>query len=57
MLGEIICIILFPRAPIHIELFLMNPVAKPVETHIECLRPFLPNVRIEDAVGGRVINF
>ena len=57
VLGPVICIVEFARAPVDFKLFLAFAVAKPMEAHVPGFGPFLLHVGMNETVGGGIVSF
>jgi hypothetical protein len=49
--GDVVAHVLGARAPVNLELFLIDSVFEPVESHVECFRAFLFDEGCEDSMG------
>ena len=54
--GKIVGQVSRPGSPIHVELFLIDPVLDPVEAHVHGLGALLLQLSVGKASGGGVIN-
>ena len=53
--GEVVSKIHRTGCPLYVELALFNAVAKPIETHVNCLRAILNDGGVHDTVCGAVV--
>ena len=55
MFGEVVSKIHRTGCPVDVKLALFNAVAKPIETHVDCLRAILSDGGVHDTVCGAVV--
>ena len=53
--GEVVSKIHRTRCPVDVELALFDAVAKPIETHFDCLRSILSDGGVHDTICGAVV--